>query len=69
MDYVIKKIQAFSYYLDPTSPTFTNALGSLTRAGYSYNYAKSYGRQVFLMDRFIDALYGKTRGEGKGRER
>jgi len=51
MDYVIKKIRAFSYYLDPYSPTFMNALGSLTRAGYSYSYAKSYGRRIFLMDR------------------
>ena len=58
MGYVSKKIEAFSYYLDPSSPTFMNALRSLTRAGYSYNYAKSYGRQVFLMDRFIDGLYG-----------
>jgi len=35
-----------------------NALGSLTRAGYSYNYAKSYGSKVFFMDRFVDALFG-----------
>jgi len=61
MGYVSKKIQAYSYYLDPYSPTFMNALGSLTRAGYSYSYAKSYGRQVFLMDRFIDALFGLRR--------
>ena len=61
MGYVSKKIEAFTYYLDPTSPTFMNTLGSLTRAGYSYNYAKSYGRNVFLMDRFIDVLRGKTR--------
>lgn len=65
MGYVTKKIQAFTYYLDPSSPTFMNALGSLTRAGYSYNYAKSYGRNVFLMDRFIDALHGKIRGSEK----
>ena len=58
MDYEIKKRLAFTYYLDPSSPTFMNALGSLTKAGYSYNYAKSYGRKVFLMDRFIGALYG-----------
>jgi len=57
MGYVIKKIRAFSYYLDPSSPTFMNALGSLTRAGYSYSYAKSYGRKIFHMDRFIDALH------------
>jgi hypothetical protein len=65
MDYVNKKILAYSYYLDPSSPTFFNALRSLTRAGYSYSYARSYGRQVFLMDRFIDVLFGKTRGRGK----
>ncbi len=68
MDYEIKKRLAFAYYLNPYSPTFMNALGSLTRAGYSYSYAKSYGRQVFLMDRFIDAMYGKMRvkeGESK----
>lgn len=57
MDYVSKKIRAFTYYLDPTSPTFGNALGSLTRAGYSYNYAKSYSREVFHMERFVDALH------------
>ena len=61
MDYGIKKILAFGYYLNPESPTFMNALRSLIRAGYSYSYAKSYGRQVFLMDRFIDVLFGKTR--------
>ena len=65
MDYEIKKRLAFSYYMNPYSPTFMNALGSLTRAGYSYSYAKSYGRQVFLMDRFIDALHGKIRGSEK----
>jgi hypothetical protein len=64
MDYVSKKIQAYTYYLDPSSPTFMNALQSLTRAGYSYGYAKSYGRKVFLMDRFIYALWG---GKRKGR--
>jgi len=68
MDYEIKKIQAFGYYINPYSPTFMNALGSLTRAGYSYSYAKSYGRQVFLMDRFIDVLFGKTRGSERGEE-
>ncbi len=61
MDYYIKKRLAYSYYLDPSSPTFMNALGSLTRAGYSYSYAKSYGRQVFLMERFIGALFGRRR--------
>lgn len=58
MDYEIKKRLAFMYYFDPYSPSFGNALRSLTRAGYSYNYARSYGSKVFLMDRFIDALYG-----------
>ena len=66
IDYEIKKRLAFRYYFDPYSPTFMNALGSLTRAGYSYNYARSYGSKVFFMarfvnspfiDRFIDALY------------
>ena len=47
IDYEIKKRLAFSYYMNPYSPTFMNALGSLTKAGYSYNYAKSYGRKVF----------------------
>jgi len=65
MDYEIKKGLVFRYYFDPYSPTFMNALGSLTRAGYSYNYAKSHGRNVFLMDRFIDALFWS--GEEKGR--
>lgn len=59
MDYEIKKRLAFIYYLDPTSPTYTNALGSLTRAGYSY--ANSYGSKVFLMDRFVDTLRGRTK--------
>jgi len=58
IDYEIKKRLAFSYYMNPYSPTFMNALGFLTRAGYSYNYAKSYGSKVFLMDRFIGALFG-----------
>jgi len=61
MDYNIKKIQALGYHIDPYSLTSMNALSSLTRAGYSYNYAKSYGRKVFLMDRFIDAQYGKIK--------
>ena len=61
MDYEIKKRLAFSYYMNPYSPTFMNALGSLTRAGYSYNYAKSYGSKVFFMERFIVALYGKNK--------
>jgi len=67
MDYEIKKRLAFKYYFLPDSPTFMNALGSLTRAGYSYSYAKSYGSKVFFMDRFVnspfmdkfvDALFG-----------
>lgn len=61
MDYNIKKKLAFGYYIDPYSPTYMNALGSLTRAGYSYSYAKSYGRKVFLMDRFIGVLLGRRR--------
>lgn len=60
----VKKIRAFNYYINPYSPTYMNALGSLTRAGYSYSYAKSYGRKIFLMDRFVDVLYGKIRQEG-----
>jgi len=56
MDYEIKKRLAFKYYFDPYSPTFMNALRSLTRAGYSY--AKSYGSKVFFMDRFVVALFG-----------
>ena len=66
MDYNIKKQQAFSYYIDPYSPTYMNALVSLTRAGYSYSYAKSYGRKIFSMDRFIDALYGQNMRKWKG---
>jgi len=66
MDYVTKKVLVYSYYLDPSSPTFLNALQSLVRAGYSYSYAKSYGRKVFLMDRFVDALHGKL---GRGRKK
>lgn len=65
MDYDIKKRQAFTYYFNPYSPTYMNALRSLTRAGYSYNYAKSYGSKVFFMDRFVDVLFGKTRGREK----
>ncbi len=66
MDYANKKVLAYNYYLNPSSYTFLNALQSLIRAGYSYSYAKSYGRKVFLMDRFIDALYGPgKRKEGK----
>lgn len=61
MDYNIKKQLAFNYYVNPDSPTFMNALGSLTRAGYSYSYAKSYGRKIFLMDRFIGVLYGPNK--------
>lgn len=61
MDCDIKKIQAFAYYMNRYSSTFMNVLGSLTRAGYSYSYAKSYGRKIFLMDRFIDVLFGKTK--------
>jgi len=41
----------------PDSPTFMNALGSLTRAGYSYSYAKSYGSKVFFMDRFVNSPF------------
>jgi len=41
-----------------------NALGSLTRIGYSYSYTKSYGRKIFLMDRLVAALYGRIRQEG-----
>ena len=64
IDYDIKKRLAFSYYMNPYSSTFMNALQSLTRAGYSYNYAKSYGSKVFFMDRFVDALWGiRKRGE------
>jgi len=58
IDYEIKKRLAVSYYMNPYSPTFMNALGSLTRAGYSYSYAKSYGSKVFFMDRFVEALLG-----------
>lgn len=58
MGYVSKKIEAFTYYLNPPSPTFGNALRSLTRGGYSYNYARSYSREVFHMRRFVDALRG-----------
>ena len=58
MGFNLRKVKAFSYYLNPSSPTFMNALGSLTRTGYSYNYAKSYGSKVFYMDRFIVALFG-----------
>lgn len=65
MDYSIKKIQAFNYYINPYSPTFMNALGSLIRAGYSYSYAKSYGRKIFLMNRFICVLHGKRITNGK----
>lgn len=65
MDYEIKKRLAFSYYLDPSSPTYMNALRSLTRAGYSYNYAKSYGSKVFFMDRFVGALFGLGKNLGK----
>jgi len=61
MDYNIKKQLAFNYYINPYAPTYMNTLGSLIRAGYSYSYAKSYGRKIFLMDRFIDAFYGKKR--------
>lgn len=66
MDYAIKKIRVYGYYLNPESPTFLNALGSLTKAGHSY--AKSYGSKVFFMGRFIDALWGKTRGSEGDRE-
>lgn len=65
MDYEIKRRLAFAYYLNPYSPPYMNALRSLIRAGYSYNYAKSYGSKVFFMGRFIDALRGKTRGREK----
>ena len=50
-----RKCQAFTYYLNPESPTFMNALRSLTRAGYSYNYARSYGSKVFLMDSWVNS--------------
>jgi len=71
MDYEIKKRLAFSYYMNPYSPTFMNALGSLTRAGYSYSYAKSYGSKVFFMDRFVGAflVYGKSKGREKELQR
>jgi len=59
-----RKCLAFTYYLNPESPTFLNALRSLTRAGYSYNYARSYGSKVFFMGRFIPALFGEIK-EGK----
>jgi len=52
--------------MNPYSPTFMNALGSLTRAGYSYNYAKSYGSKVFYMDRFVVALFGLDKRRKKG---
>jgi len=53
----LRKIQAFRYYFYSSSPTFMNALGSLTRAGYSYSYAKSYGSKILLMDRFVKAPF------------
>jgi len=45
------------------SPTFLSVVGSLAGAGYSYSDAKSYGRKIFLMDRFIHTFYGKKRRE------
>jgi len=51
----LRKIQAFRYYFYSDSPTFMNALRSLTKAGYSYNYARSYGSKVFLMDRWVNS--------------
>lgn len=71
----LRKILAYMYYMTPTSPTFMNALGSLTRAGYSYNYAKSYSTKVFDMPGFTEDLaiaFGliKTskKQEGRGKE-
>ena len=55
MDPNLRKIQAFRYYFYSDSPTFMNALRSLTRAGYSYNYARSYGSKVFLMDSWVNS--------------
>ena len=51
----LRKIQAWRCYFLPDSPTFMNALQSLIRAGYSYNYARSYGNKVFFMDRFFNS--------------
>ena len=55
---LLKKSLAFKYYLDPNSPTYMNALRSLVRAGYSYNYARSYGSKVFFTEKFVSVLFG-----------
>lgn len=46
--YLVDPRQAlfFSYYIDPKSPTFSNALQSALRAGYAQEYAESLTAQM-----------------------
>lgn len=52
----LKKVMAWKYYFDPGSPTFMNALRSLVKAGYSYNYARSYGTKIWDMRDFANTI-------------
>lgn len=52
----VRKLKAYEYYLDPSSPTFINAYANLIRAGCSHSYAKSYSSKVFDMPRFLEAM-------------
>lgn len=52
----IRKLRAYEYYMDPSSPSFMNAYRSLIRVGYSRSYAKSYCGKVFDMRRFLEVM-------------